>query len=302
MDPKLTFDQQLDWLNQHGISIKGDEEEKIKYYLKFKSYFYKMISFVKSFNSSDNIVLITDFDMLADLSVLDMELRCCLLKTCLDIEHATKTFLMRIITNDSSEDGYNIVSKVIGNDDHPDNFKQKLFSSVSYRDSHGRLIIKHSYEAFYENPPIWLILEISSLGKLRSFVEFLSQERPNNKDLSQLRASFKYINKLRNKCSHNRILITQDIQSRSQKGMPHVIYSTLRNDGLTRSEILTPLLLQIGLALRIHQSICSKESHSYPIDDLENWYNRTQKHVEVYQAGIFVKFFEHVNKLRRIYQ
>lgn len=294
-DFKLSFGDQIEWLQNHGVNVENELEAKN--YLKYKSYFYKMISFVKVFNNDKNKEkCINSFSKLVDVSTLDMELRYCLLKVCLDIEHAIKTYLLRIITNDPNEDGYHIVQEVINNDENPEEFKRKLFSSVSHFDNTGKFVVNDEYLKFYANPPIWIIIEISSLGKLRSFVEYLSHNRPNNKTLQQLKKSFKYINRLRNSCAHNRSLFGDNALVNMNERVPHKIYSLLRNDGLTKTEISTPLLLQISLALRIHSTMCSQESHQYKINDLREWYQRTQRNHDLYQDNIFRSLFESIEK------
>lgn len=81
---KLSFDEQVEWLEDHNVNIK--DVNRCKYYLKQKNYFYKLIGYVKRFNGDDKKI-IDSFEKLIDISTLDMELRYCLLPLCLDIEH-----------------------------------------------------------------------------------------------------------------------------------------------------------------------------------------------------------------------
>ncbi|MEE1101868.1 MAG: Abi family protein [Agathobacter sp.] len=50
-----------------------------------------------------------DFAYIVELSKLDMYLRKIILELCLDVEHYLKVRLMNDLTNNNSEDGYNIV-------------------------------------------------------------------------------------------------------------------------------------------------------------------------------------------------
>ncbi|MFL2121481.1 Abi family protein [Marinilactibacillus psychrotolerans] len=52
-----------------------------------------------------------DFKHLVDLSSIDVYLREYLYALCLDIEHAAKTKLMKLLTLNKNEDGYSIVVK-----------------------------------------------------------------------------------------------------------------------------------------------------------------------------------------------
>lgn len=298
-DQKLSFDDQIKWLKDHGLNI--EDEAKAKYYLSTKSYFYKMISFVKNFNVSSSDPCINSFEALVDVSTLDMELRYDLLKVCLDIEHAIKTYILKLVTNDPNEDGYNIVQQVINNDKDPAGFKRKLFSSVAHYNSKGRFIVNSYYRKFYDKPPIWIIVEITSLVKLRSFVEYLSNRRPGNKKLQLIKESFKYINKLRNSCAHNRILINKESLVNKRYRIPHNIYSRLRSDDLSNQAIKTPLLLKIALALRVHKALCGQKSHKYKICDLHSWFVRSQRNIDLYHKNTFNLLFKNIHIISDIY-
>ena len=299
MDKKLTFDEQIEWLQKHYIKI--DDLSKCENYLKNISYFFKMISFVKDFNCNTDNPQIYSFDMLKDLSTIDMELRYILLKVCLDIEHAIKTLIIRIVTNNPQENGYDIVQAVINSDKHPDEFKKKLFSSVGYYDKNSNfIIIQPAFDCFFNNPPIWIVIEIATLGKMRSFIEYLCKCHPNNKDLLQIKASFKYINQLRNCCAHNHPLINKDICSLNQHTLPHNLFSSLRQDGLSRKDTLTPLITNISLSLRLHQKLCSSKSTQHRLLNLQNWLNRTKRN-RFYNQTIFQSFFDRMTKIHGIY-
>ena len=81
-DSKLSFDDQIKWLKHHKVDVENEVEAQN--YLKYTSYFYKMISFVKVFNNEGQCI--DSFDMLIDVSTLDMELRYCLLNVNTDLK------------------------------------------------------------------------------------------------------------------------------------------------------------------------------------------------------------------------
>ena len=257
-DKILSFTEQIEWLKKHNIKINNETE--CGNYLRYNTYFYKIIGYIKSFNTEKNFE-ITSFDQLVNLSKIDMELRYFLLQICLDVEHWIRAFILRIITNDPNEDGYHIVQEVLSRDNNPDEFKRKLFSSVSYYDDNKNFQIQEEYRELYSNPPIWAIMEICSFGKLRAFVEYLSKQRTNNTDIRQIRNSFKFINKLRNYCAHNKNLFNKKIYYNRNLKVPHTIFSTLRNDGFSNYEIKSELQLQIILAIRMHKRLCSEEAN-----------------------------------------
>lgn len=298
INKKLSFDEQIEWLQDHNVTI--DDKTECGDYLRYKTYFYKIISYVKSFNSQNNIE-IKSFDQLVDLSSIDMELRYFLLRVCLDVEHWIRSFILRIITNDPNEDGYEIVQKVLSRDKDPQEFKRKLFSNVGYYDKYGDFQIQKEYKTLYRNPPIWAIMEICSFGKLRSFVEYLSEQRPNNTDLMQIRNSFKYINKLRNYCAHNKNILNKNIYYDENLKLPHTIFSTLGSDGFTKHEIKCEIHLQIILAIRMHNRLCSKESNNHRAMEFSDLLKRIDKNNSLHINTIFQDFFSELNKTKTTY-
>ncbi|TSO25699.1 Abi family protein [Lactobacillus sp. LL6] len=297
-DKKLSFDEQIEWLKNHNVKIQNESE--CGEYLKYKTYFYKIIGFIKSFNCDENIE-ITTFEQLVDIASIDMELRYFLLRVCLDVEHWIRAYILRIITNNPEEDGYHIVQKVLSRDENPVEFKQKLFSSVSYIDENGEFQVQPEYKEVFDNPPIWTVMEVCSFGKLRSFVEYLSEERPNNHDLAQIKYCFKYINKLRNYCAHNRKIITGRIYYTHNLRVPHVLFSTLRSDRFDKEDIKTEALLQIMLVIRMHKKLCSSISNSYRKDEFENLLKRIDREKEWYDDTVFEGFFTGLKKIYMIY-
>lgn len=119
---------------------------------------------------------------------------------CLDIEHWIKTYILRLTTNDSKEDGYHIVKEVINNQNDPEEFKNRLFSSEGHYEK-GQFLVKSQYERDYAHPPLWTILEISSFGELRFFIEYLSKQQGASQDLKQINSFSSSVNCLRSKCA-----------------------------------------------------------------------------------------------------
>lgn len=90
---------------------------------------------------------------------------------CLDIEHATRTNLMRILTDDDNEDGYTIVKEF--QDKFPKKFNEVLshFRSSKYR-----------LDMFRKKTQIssWVLMEIIDFGTLVQFLEFYIESRTLN--------------------------------------------------------------------------------------------------------------------------
>lgn len=268
-DSKLTKREQIYWLMIHGVEVNN--EGFAMEFLTQKNYFYKIIQYVKDF--SDEVV---DFDQLVDLSTIDMELRYVLLKASLDVEHAIKTFLSRIITNSTIHDGYQIVSDVF-KEKEGDDFKEKIFRPFG-RYENGFFKINDDYAEIYKHPSFWFVIENTTLGKVAPFVNYLSQKSPHNKKLKLIKASIYSVSKLRNKAAHsNGILNTDIIQQEKNISIDRNIYNALIMDGFDKNIFKTPLLAQIAILIFLHKDLTSEKMHEHRILEIEEVVNRSKR-------------------------
>ncbi len=113
--PKLNYEEQIKKLKSLGISFNEINENKAKEILKNNTYFFKLSSFRKNIRKDNSGNYNFEFSALSDLATLDMRLRYMLLPMCLDIEYSLKTDILEKITNDDSEDGYQIMKDFINN-------------------------------------------------------------------------------------------------------------------------------------------------------------------------------------------
>lgn len=266
-DSKLTKREQIYWLMIHGVEVnnKGFAME----FLTQRNYFYKIIQYVKDFPNE-----VVDFDQLVDLSTIDMELRYVLLKASLDVEHAIKTFLSRIITNSTTHDGYQIVSDVFKEDD---DFKEKVFRPFG-RYENGCFKINDGYAEIYKHPSFWFVIENTTLGKVTPFVNYLSQKSPMNKDLTLIKASIYSVSKLRNKAAHSNGILNTDIIKRKRNiNIDSNIYNGLIMDGFNKNIFRTPLLAQIAILIFLHKKLTSKKMHEHRILEIEEVINRSKR-------------------------
>ena len=109
--PKLTIEQQVEHLKKKGVKFELCSEEQAVSFLKNSTFFFKVKAFDKNYtvNPQNGQYLNLDFAYLMELSTLDMHVRRLILHATLDIEHYLKVWLIREISEDPSEDGYDIV-------------------------------------------------------------------------------------------------------------------------------------------------------------------------------------------------
>lgn len=90
------------------------------------------------------------------------------MEMCLDIEHAIKVKLIDDVTNNLSEDGYDIVRKFIARDDNLRILKKiKSHKSGEY--------CKDLIAKYYPYFPVWVFVELISFGDLLYFCSFYEE-------------------------------------------------------------------------------------------------------------------------------
>lgn len=93
----LSYQALIDKMVANGILFNIFDQNTAKDILQTRNYYYKISSYRKLFNKIDGKYNI-EFATLADLAVIDMQIRYFLMDICLDVEHSIKTALMDVIT------------------------------------------------------------------------------------------------------------------------------------------------------------------------------------------------------------
>lgn len=197
--PKLNYEEQIKKLKSLGILFNEIKENEAKEILKNNTYFFKLSSFRKNIPKDSSGNYNFEFSALSDLATLDMRLRYMLLPMCLDIEHSLKTDILEKITNDDKEDGYQIMQDFINN--HQGDLN-KIFTTVIKRDN----TVMPSFQKYYNDPPVWVCLELMPFGQFSAFVEFYSA-RTNDDELRKAGKFIKFTKNVRNKCAHSQPLM-----------------------------------------------------------------------------------------------
>ena len=123
MKKLLTIDELINHMKEKGITFKEVSEEDAKIFLQRNNYYMKLAAYRANYEKCDSGKRAgqykkLDFGYLQELSTIDMYLRYKIMEMCLDIEHAIKVRLIDDITNNTSEDGYDIVRKFIAKDEN----------------------------------------------------------------------------------------------------------------------------------------------------------------------------------------
>ena len=198
LKPKLTIDEQIEYMKQQGISFELCSEQKAREFLENHNYFFKIKSYAKNYEKHNDIYKNLDFAYLVEFSKLDMYLRRFILNLCLDVEHLLKVFLNAHFCNKSSEDGYQIVKDFLL--ENPNIKKQidKKASSISF--------IKNLTSKYQENFALWNLIEVLSFGDFLKFYQFYFKQYPN-KQHQQLYSLAYCAHILRNAAAHNNCIL-----------------------------------------------------------------------------------------------
>lgn len=289
MKPKLSFKGLIQKLEDKNISPGSYTEDQIENYLKTRSYYYKISSYRKNFpklpqGGYDKLT----FDHLVATAKLDVRLREYLLMLCLDIEHATRTNLMRILTDDDNEDGYTIVKEF--QDKFPEKFKEVLshFRSSKYR-----------LDMFRKRTQIssWVLMEIIDFGTLVQFLEFYIESRtPKNEKLYA--KEHRFIKNIRNSCAHNDVFLINLFLKEDMIPRPYPSTKSFSNSmGINNGLVKYPKIIDLVNLFYIHSKICSDELNNRRYKEGIEVLNKYDENSEMINHSTSLKkFFESIFK------
>lgn len=238
----LSIDDQINYLkNNKGIKFIDMSEAEAKEKLKEISYYYKITCFRKNFRKNNQHKYRNlDFAVLYDMSVIDARLRQLILKLTLDLEHELKTELLSAISEDASEDGFNIVLDY-------DNYEQAKFYSFSYNTGKSYNNIQYlimgkyvtdsnSYDFDLTNTyfvpgrrrnlptnrplPIYALMEKMPYGKLNNFIDYYCiNNRHNSSHFTTANELLIMSKRLRDAAAHNRPVLLNIVRTSGSSGV-----------------------------------------------------------------------------------
>ena len=224
-------------MKEKGITFQCVTEAEAAEFLAENTYYMKLAAYRENYRKYEAGARAgqyrdLDFGYLKELSTLDMHLRYFVLQMCLDIEHAIKVQLIRQITEDEGEDGYEAVKHFL-----KQNGNINILSRIQRKKSgeYCRGLIEKYYPYF----PAWVFVEVISFGTLIYFYEDYMNEHGypimNNKLINTVRD-------LRNAAAHSNCLmnrISKKLEPSKQllvevtnfiKGMPDISQSARRKN------------------------------------------------------------------------
>ena len=172
----LGYQALIDKMIANGILFNTIDQNTAKDILQTRNYYYKISSYRKLFDKVDGKYNI-EFATLADLAVIDMQIRYFLMDICLDVEHSIKTALMDVITKNPKVDGYDIIKDYA------------FYNPLGFANTKNALSKNHYLKNVYikhkNDIPIWVLIEVMDFGNLCYLVEMYCHKYPNNKQLKK---------------------------------------------------------------------------------------------------------------------
>ncbi len=283
----LTYPELIKKLERNGILFNTVDKVQATKILQERNYFYKLSSYRKLFPKTNGKYNI-EFATLADLAVVDMQLRYFLLDICLDVEHGIKTVIMDAITKNRQVDGYDIVKDyAVYNPIGFNNTKQAL-SKNKY--------LKNVYLKHQQDIPIWVLIEVMDFGNLCHLVEMYCNKFPSNKKLKKANSFCKYARHIRNACAHSNVLLVDMLEQTVSPSTK--ILSLAGNQNIKRDSLQYRKTHDIYTLVTLHQEYCSKELSKYRRSEILKIAKRAKKHKDYYENN--PKIVEIYQKLAKI--
>lgn len=235
--PMLDISEQIEHLELKGVKFEIKSKEKAKMYLEKNNNYFKLTSYRKNFQKYENGInegkyINLDFEMLSDLSIIDMILRKTMLSIVLDVEHYSKVRILDKISN-TTKDGYIIV----------ENYIQNLKSIGKYEELQNELnrdkqntycgdIVK-KYENEY---PVWAFIEIIPFGRFIDFYKFVAISFNDRKMIDEAYL-LKNVRELRNACAHNNCVLNDLRANTTNHNTNYYVSSEIEKIGIPRTTV-----------------------------------------------------------------
>lgn len=218
--PKQTARELVRKMKNKGITFKYITEDEAANYLSERNNYMRTAAYRKNYQKHTNGAnkgkyINLDFSYLQELSTIDMHFRFIVSKMCLDIEHDLKVRMLKDIENDSSTDGYDIVSNFLKSNNYILGKLEATSASPFTSDLiHKYFTIQRIYNSHkgknenkitaYDDCPAWVLMEMLTFGDFIKFYEYYYSSR------SYRQIPFPVINlvkSLRNGAAHNNCIL-----------------------------------------------------------------------------------------------
>lgn len=282
---KLTIDQQIEWMKEKGVTFQYYEEEDAAEFLRNNTYFFKLKAFQKDYiqNPKTGKYIGLDFAYLVELSTLDMHLRRLILHATLDIEHFLKVRLLSRLSDDATEDGYDIIQRYFRVDGGAkEKIREKAQNSMC-----ADLVAKMERDGY----ALWNVVEVLSFGDFFRLYEIYDA---NHGGLDEdIRRCLFSIRLLRNAAAHNNCLLNSLRSPYTRKINPTYALTRFISQipGLPNKsrekKMANPLIHDFLALLYVYQRVVTskKTVQHFSRELYDLFHGRMPKHKEYFQSN-----------------
>ncbi|MGW9969163.1 Abi family protein [Staphylococcus epidermidis] len=301
--PMLNPDELINKLKTLGIRFNIVEENQAKNTLTNKTYYFKLGYFRTNFPKKNDRYNI-EFAYLSDLASIDMNLRYLLMKMCLDIEHIIKTIILHNISVNQNEDGYTIMNDFYKNDDQ----KKRTFRNVMKKETikdNGKVtkieVPKEDFKKYYDNPPIWVCLELMSYNQFNEFVHFY-QSRIDDPDFKLIIQCIDSVRKTRNLSAHNQPILVNLNNPKLDSTKQMMMHKAVELFDISyRQTKLLPVRSIISVFL-LHYTYCHSDTKTDLKNNLSEFKHRMNLHKNYYTKQKYLNMtLNAINKIIDVY-
>ena len=301
--PMLSAEELIKHLDDKGIKFELGSKEDAKRYLEENNNYFKLASYRKNFQKYESGERIgqyinLDFEMLKDLSIIDMRLRKTMLNMVLDLEHYAKIRMLKKVET-TTKDGYTLVEDYI-QDLKSKNEYQYLENELNknIRGTYcGELVAKYKDEY-----PIWAFIEIIPFGRFIKFYMYIA-DRLNDKDMIDEAYLLKNVRELRNACAHNNCILNDLRAETSSYKTNYKILNELSKIGISKysrnKRMSNSRIQQIVTLLYLNKNIITSEGViEFQKKSLQELKSRIEYHLDYYDKNTLIQAnFNFLNKI-----
>ncbi|GEQ48179.1 Abi family protein [Tetragenococcus koreensis] len=168
-----------------------------------------------------------------------------------------------------------------------------IFLSWSYSDK--VIIWRRNFEKYYNESPIWVVLDLASIGKLRFFVNYLVDKYPTNNYLKLINNNIRYVSDIRNSCAHNKPILL-NLQKTSRIYKP--VFTNAQRMGLKKEEIKNLKVAKIFSVFELHRIMCSQGMNYHRYQEFSIYLDRVEQTIALHEQNNDIKrFFSSLRKI-----
>jgi len=292
--PMLNASELIDHLVEKGVKFEIKSKEESKKYLENNNNYFKLASYRKNFPKYENgenegKYIGLDFQMLVDLSIIDMKLRKTMLSIVLDLEHYAKVRILNMVEQ-NTKDGYGLVEEYIED--------LKIKGEYEFLENELNKNIKSTYcgdivEKYNGEYPVWAFVEIIPFGRLVKFYMFVA-EKLKDKNMIDEAYLLKNVRELRNACAHNNCILNDLKSGTSKYKTNYRILNEIANIGISKktrdNKMTNARIQQVITLLYLNKNITTSEGVlKYQVQILQDLKSRIEHHIDYYNTNDLIQ-------------